>query len=152
MKTNRIPLSAEAIVEKKNKFQQLLSLKKEVMQRLITAREMGDLSENGAYKAAKFELGGINRQLRELSFVLKYAYVPEITTEVVAGFGKTITLKNEEKELVFILVGEYEADPEKMKFSLSSPIGVAVAGKFVGDEVVVISPKGETSYLISKIE
>ncbi|MCC6711074.1 MAG: GreA/GreB family elongation factor [Candidatus Pacebacteria bacterium] len=152
MKTNRIPLSVEAVEEKKNKLKQLLGLKKEVMKRLIIAREMGDLSENGAYKAAKFELGGINRQLRELNFILKHAYVPEVTTEVIAGFGKTITLKNKEKELVFTLVGEYESDPEKMKFSLSSPIGLAVNGKQIGDKIVVVSPNGKLNYSVIKIE
>jgi len=148
----KIPLSTEALAQKKKELARLLTLKKEVMGRLVVAREMGDLSENGAYKAAKFELGGINRQIRELNFVLQHAYVPEIDATAVACFGKTITLKNTDQTLVFTLVGSYEADPEQLKFSFESPLGLAVTGKQVGDQVTVISPKGNTEYLLTEIK
>ena len=148
----KIPLSAEALAQKKADLARVLTLKKEVMGRLVVAREMGDLSENGAYKAAKFELGGINRQIRELNYILHHAYVPEIDVTDVAGFGKTITLKNADQTLVFTLVGSYEADPEQLKFSFDSPLGQAVNGKQVGDQVTVVSPKGKTEYSLVEIK
>ena len=126
-------------------------LRKEVMKRLIIAREMGDLSENGAYSAAKVELGGIGRQMRQLKYILTNAYVPEVSKEQTAGFGKKITIKNKKTTLVFTLVGQYESDVSENKFSLESPIGQAVIGKKIGDEVVVVSPKGKIYYTIESV-
>lgn len=146
-----IPLSASALEKKKQELLTLLALKKEVMGRLIVAREMGDLSENGAYRAAKFELGGIGRRLREINHIISNAYVPVRDPSATASFGKKVTLKNENKTLTFTLVGEYEADPEEMKFSFESPLGKAVAGKKVGDSVVIRSPNGEVHYLLVEI-
>lgn len=146
-----IPLSASALEKKKQELVTLVALKKEVMGRLIAAREMGDLSENGAYRAAKFELGGIGRRLRQTHFIVSNAYVPVIDPSATVSFGKVVTLKNESKSLTFTLVGEYEADSEEMKFSLESPLGKAVAGKKVGDSVTVHSPKGEVHYVLTEI-
>lgn len=150
-KPAKIPLSQQALDSKRTELARLMKLKKEILDRLVVAREMGDLSENGAYKAAKFELGGVRRQLRQLHYLLDNAYVPEIDQNDWASFGKVVTLKNKTNTLIFTLVGSYEADPEQLKFSLDSPIGMAVAGKKIGDEVVVSSPKGEVKYLLVKL-
>lgn len=147
----KIPLSQATIELKKAELARQQALRKEVMKRLIIAREMGDLSENSGYRAAKFELGSIGRQLRELTHILKYAYVPVISTEKICGFGKKITLKNEIKTIVFTLVGEYEVDVEKQKYSLESPIGKAVLGKKAGDGVELVSPKEKVFYTIVEV-
>jgi len=151
-KPEKIPLSKEAIDEKKSNLNRLVSLRKEVMGRLIVAREMGDLSENGAYTAAKHELGNIGRQLRQIRYVLANAYTPDVIKEDIAGFGKIVTLKNNKTSLTFTLVGQYESSVDENKYSLESPIGKAVVGKMVGDEVTVISPRGEIKYLIESIK
>lgn len=114
---------------------------------------MGDLSENGAYTAAKFELGTIGRQLRAVHHILDNGYVHQaVAAEGIAEFGRTITLSGAGRELTFTLVSEYESNPAEKKLSLSSPIGRAVAGKRVGDDVRVSTPKGLTEYRIIKIE
>ncbi|MFZ5438079.1 MAG: GreA/GreB family elongation factor [Patescibacteria group bacterium] len=151
-KPAKIPLSQQALDSKKAELVRLMKLKKEILDRLVVAREMGDLSENGAYKAAKFELGGVRRQLRQLHYLLANAYVPKIDQSDLASFGKEVTLQNETHTLVFTLVGSYEADPEQMKFSLDSPIGQAVVGKKVGAEVLVSSPTGEVKYLLARLK
>lgn len=151
-KLEQIPLSQQALDNKKVELIKLMKLKKEIMERLVVAREMGDLSENGAYKAAKFELGSVRRQLSQLHYLLANAYVPEIDQNDWAGFGRVVTLKNKTNTLIFTLVGSYEADPEQLKFSLDSPIGRAVSGKKVGDEVTISSPKGEVKYLLVKLK
>lgn len=148
---DKIPLSKKAIEQKQAKLEKLLVLRKEVIKRLITSREMGDLSENGAYSAAKFELASVDRQTRQLKYILANAYIPKIDTSTVASFGKKITLKNTQSSLTFVLVGQYESDVSNHKFSLESPIGQAVFGKKAGDEVTVISPKGKVKYLISSV-
>lgn len=148
-----IPFTAEAYAKNEAEFKRLTNLRVEVMERLKTAREMGDLSENGAYTAAKFELGNIGRQLRYLRQMLLQGYVAKTssTTDVV-DFGRTITLKDGNKEFRFLLVSEFESNLVEQKLSLKSPIGQAVMGKKVGDVVKVTTPTGQVTYTILKIE
>lgn len=147
-----IPLTAQALAGNEAELQRLLQLRKEVIIRLQTAREMGDLSENGAYTAAKFELGTIGRQLRAVHHILDNGYVPATNANAdVANFGHVITLKNAERKLTFTLVSEYESNPAAQKLSLASPIGKAVLGKKVGDEVHVSAPTGVSTYQVIKI-
>jgi transcription elongation factor GreA len=152
----KLPLSQKSIDAKKTELARLISLRKEVVKRLTTAREMGDLSENSGYKGAKHELGNIGRQMREINYILKHAYVPVIDEKPIAGFGKTITLQSVStqptKTLTFTLVGEYEVDVTENKYSLQSPIGTAVMGKTVGDTVELVSPKGTTVYKLTSCE
>ena len=110
------------------------------------------VSENGAYTAAKFELGSIGRQLRQIKYILANAYIPVIKMDDKASFGKTITLKNDKNTLTFTLVGQYESDVTENKYSLESPIGQAVIGKKVGDEIIIVSPKGKTTYILKSIK
>lgn len=148
-----IPLTAQALADNKAELQRLLQLRKEVIVRLQTAREMGDLSENGAYTAAKFELGNIGRQLRAVRHILDNGYVHQAkTADDVADFGRVVTVKSNDRELTFTLVSEYESNPADQKLSLSSPIGKAVMGKKVGDTVEVRAPAGSSTYTVAKIE
>lgn len=133
-------------------FKKLQQQRKEVVERLKTAREMGDLSENGAYKYAKFELGNTNRRLREVRQLLDAAVVWTGPTQTdVADFGATVTLKNDLETLKFMLVGPYEADPKQHRLSLKSPIGSAVAGKKVGAIIEVITPRETKTYTLLEI-
>lgn len=126
--------------------------RKEAVVNLRTAREMGDLSENGAYKAARFELGGIDRQLRRLKYLLRFGSVTKIINKGYIDFGSLVTLSDGKNELTFTLVGEYEADPGQKKLSVSSPIGKAVIGKHVGDTVIISAPVGTINYSIIHFE
>ncbi len=137
----------------------LYRLKDEVMERLKAAREMGDLSENGAYQYAKFELGNIRRELRRLNHLLEHGQVATIQDHYESiEFGSTFTLENtslpdgENREKTYMLVSEHESDPMKNKLSDSSPIGKAVVHKKVGDTVTVITPRGEQTYTVTAIQ
>lgn len=151
MKATSIPMTQSALDAKRAELTRLTALRAEIVQRLQTAREMGDLSENGAYHAAKFELGNVGRQLRDVNHILANAYVPQTIAAGVAGFGKTITLNSGTKSLTFLLVSQYESDPKQQKLSLESPIGQAVIGKQSGDTVTVITPAGEVNYTIEHV-
>ncbi len=150
--TPTIPFTAAAYAHNQAEFARLTEERKEVLVRLQTAREMGDLSENGAYIYAKLELGNIGRQLRYLEHVLTHGYVADATAKSdVADFGHTVTLKNSTKELSFMLVSEHESNPVAHKLSLQSPIGQAVHGKRVGDEVIVTTPAGVVKYQLTAL-
>lgn len=124
-----------------------------VMARLKVAREMGDLSENGAYKYAKFEIGDIRRQSSKLKHLLIHGYVETNTKHLgKIGFGSVVTVKSKKGEYTFTLVSQYESDPQNNKLSEESPLGKAVYGKQGGENVVVTSPSGETEYSIEKVE
>ena len=118
---------------------------------LRTAREMGDLSENGAYKAARFELSAIDRELRRLNYLLRFGEVAAIQHTGHIAFGSQVSLTDGNKALQFMLVDGYESDPQQKKISLKSPIGIAVFGKKVGDTVAVITPSGIKNYTIISV-
>lgn len=148
-----IPFTASAYAQNQAELTRLTKLRREVVERLKTAREMGDLSENGAYTYAKFELGTIGRRLRYLKHILANGYVAKVSSQAnVANFGRMVTLKNATRELTFLLVSEHEANPTQHKFSLQSPIGQATQGKRAGEEIEVTTPAGKVKYTVINVK
>lgn len=135
--------------------QKLLTLQKnreEILIRLQLAREQGDLSENGAYHAAKFELRNTDREIREQHRIITFGVITTKSSTQTVGFGCTVTLLLDQKEVVFTLVGKLEANPQLGNISIESPLGQALMGKKVKDEVKVSTPGGVKEYTILKIE
>lgn len=119
--------------------------------RLQTAREMGDLSENGAYTYAKFELSSINRQLGRIRFLLENGVVTKPKDTQSVGFGNTVTLKVGSNEVVYLMVSEHESDPMAKKLSLASPLGKMLQGKKSGESVELTTDHASVSYSIISI-
>lgn len=135
----------------KNEQQNLIEERKLAVIDLQKARAMGDLSENGYYKASKAKLGSIDSRLRRYSNILEQAIVIESTNSSQVGIGSTVELSDGNVAKKFIIVGDLEADPIASKISLLSPLGKAVSGKKKGDTVVVQSPTGSKKYTITKV-
>lgn len=144
----KIPFTREAYEELQRNFVKFTKLRVEVMDRLKVAREMGDLSENGAYKYAKFELGDIGRQLRKLRNLLDNGEIVAKETGAVIGFGSTVVLKHKSKEITYMIVTQHESNPLENKLSIESPIGSALKGKKKGDIITVEVPAGMVEYQI----
>ncbi len=125
--------------------------RKKAVINLRTARDMGDLSENAAYKVARFELSDVDRQLRNLKFQLRFGVVATEKKDGVVDFGSDVTISDGKKEMTFNLVGAYESDPGAGRLSIKSPIGRAVLGKKVGETVLVQTPMGRTQYKVIEI-
>ena len=126
-----------------------------IAQRLRSAIEQGDLSENADYIAAKEEQGFLEGRIQELEHLLSNVIiidnVVKNTNEI--GIGDYITLQEEEYPSErYHLVGPKEADPSKGRISHESPIGKAIIGHKVGDEVLVDTPGGSLRLKILKIE
>ena len=136
----------------KKRFAGLTEERKQILVRLQTAREMGDLSENGAYKYAKFELGNTDRELKHLTHLLRYGQVTKSKKTGKVDFGSQITLEKDGHQTKFTMVSAHESDPQKQKLSTASPIGRAVMGKKVNDQVTVAAPAGATTYKIIDIK
>src|SRR5882672_4692846 len=96
------------------------------------ARDMGDLKENGYYQASKGKLRSIDSQLMRIEYNLKTAKIIDPSESDAVGIGSTVTLFNQDREMTFQFVGDFEAAPGERKLSLLSPIGKAVEGKKVG--------------------
>lgn len=148
----KIPFTRSAYEDMQRKWTELHTERKAVMMRLQAAREMGDLSENGAYHYAKFELGSIGRQIRELRPLLENGEIVEKkTASDVIEFGSQVTLKSNKKTVTYVLVSLHESNPAQGKLSFESPLGQMLVGKKVGDQVEVQAPGGTTTFLIEAV-
>ncbi|MBO5926040.1 MAG: transcription elongation factor GreA [Clostridia bacterium] len=133
---------------KKELEQRLKELKNElipaVVQRIKTAREQGDLSENAEYHSAKDEQGKLEGEALEIENKLKHSEVVVLKDTGLVQLGtRLIYLDVEEnEEFEFTIVGTAEADFNRGKVSIESPVGQALKGKKEGDVVTVKAPKG----------
>ena len=124
----------------------------EVKKNLAYARSLGDFSENSELDAAKDEQGQVAARIAELEELIKNAEIiseSEIKDDVV-NLGSTVKLYDYdfEEEIEYSVVGTNEADPVNGKISDRSPIGAAIIGKTVGDEVTAVTPAGELRFKI----
>ena len=125
------------------------------LQMLEKAREQGDLSENADYHAAKEHLAYLQARISQIEDQLSRLEVVDIKKMVgdKIVFGAKVTLDDvdNDKEEIYVLTGEIEADPHTCKISLGSPIGRALLGKKVGDDVEVKTPRGIRNYEVLDI-
>jgi transcription elongation factor GreA len=118
---------------------------------LQKAREMGDLSENGYYKAARAKLSFIDAQLRRSERLLKQAFVVQPKTKDEVEIGSQVKISDGQKTYQYDLVGGYESNPLKGTISHRSPLGRALMGKKEKEVVEVHAPNGVKKYTILKI-
>lgn len=150
----QIKLTKSGLEALKKELSELLDEKRpKLVDRLSNARSQGDLSENSDYQSAKEELEFLDGRIDELTEVVQTAVVADISKNGNGiGVGTKITVKVNGKETVFDMVGEWEADPVNKKISDSSPLGLALIGKKVGDKAEVEAPAGKVVYEILAIE
>ena len=128
-----------------------------IIEAIAEARSHGDLSENAEYHAAKEQQGFIEGRIASLESVLSTSQVIDVTT-IDAGdkvvFGATVKLTNldNDKEVVYQIVGEEESDIDMGLVSVTSPIAKAMIGKELGDIVEVNAPGGIIEYEILEIK
>ncbi len=127
-----------------------------VVKAIEEARSHGDLSENVDYDAAKDRQGYIEARISEIQGQLANAQVinvSEIQAENVV-FGATVKVVDidTDKEMQYQIVGVPEADVDKGKISVASPIARALIGKYIGDQADVKAPGGVKSYEIVEIQ
>ncbi len=129
--------------------------REDLAKRLRAAIQMGDLSENADYTAAKEEQGFLEGRIQELEAILKDTVIIEHLNPdfEVVGIGNHVTIQEDDfPEEKYHLVGPQEADPAKGRISYESPIGTALIGHKVGDTVIVNTPNGQLKFLILAIE
>jgi transcription elongation factor GreA len=109
---------------------------------------MGDLSENAAYQYAKAELRRINARILSIEERLKSAILIVKPKDGVVAIGSTVTVETGGRRQTFEIVGAQETDPSRGRISHLSPIGKALIGHSVGDEVTINTTAGQTAYRI----
>lgn len=127
--------------------------REELAQRLRSAIQMGDLSENADYHKAKEDQAFLEGRIQEIEYILRNATIIEKATTDVVSVGSTVTVQedNYDPETYFV-VGAKEADPRKGKISNESPIGRALIDHKVGEVVEAETPGGKVKFKILKIE
>ena len=127
-----------------------------IIAEIAEARSKGDLSENAEYSAAKEKQSFNEGRIQELEAVISRAQVidPTQMSGDTVRFGATVLISNieTEEEKEYQIVGDYEADIEKNKISLSSPLGRALIGKEIGDIAEYSAPSGMKSYEILQVK
>ena len=122
---------------------------------ISTARDFGDLSENAEYHSAREKQSFIEGRIIDLEDKLSRAEIIDVKklTGDTVKFGSKVTLIDDEtdEQVVYHIVGEYEADVAKKRISIVSPIARALIGKSVKDIVEVFTPGGVKSYEVVKV-
>lgn len=153
---DRIPMTREGLERLKAQLNHLETVERPQNIRSIEeARSHGDLSENAEYHAAKERQSFLDGRINEIKSIIGKAEVIKIKggpADSVA-FGRTVLLcnVNTEEEVRYQLVGPYESEPENGRISVSSPLGQALVGKEVGDEIRVKAPGGIQEFEILDI-
>ena len=154
--TDQIYLTTEGAEKMKAELAELKGPRRtELAQRLRSAIQMGDLSENADYHKAKEDQGFLEGRIKELEYLLHNAVIVDISEvsrdSVQVGTRITIQEEGEEPE-TYLMVGASEADPRNGRISNESPIGAALFGKKVGEIAIAETPGGQIQFKILKIE
>ena len=153
-KKNKTYLTPEGFRKLKEEYETLVSEKyPAVAKRIQSARDMGILDDNPEYEAALNEQAFIKGRISELENLLKTAVIVEKPQDFsVVKIGSTVVVQVNDEVDEFTIVGKTEADPAKNRISNESPVGKALLGKKVGDEVVVETEVFSTRYKIIEIK
>ncbi len=147
----RIPFTKDGYTKIKEEKELLEKERIEAVLNLKTARDMGDLSENAAYKVARSKLSSTDRRLRTINSIIDKAYITKPLSLDIVEVGSQVTVENEKGQRNFQIVNSYESDVLNGKISYFSPIGQALIGKKTNDEVTIRIPSGIITYKIIKI-
>ena len=151
----RVPMLAEGYEKLTADLQVLRQERPRIVDAIEEARSHGDLSENAEYHAAKERQGQIEAQIAEIEDRVTRAQIidPASLSGDKIVFGATVTvLDDDDKPQRYQLVGMTEADARQGRISYDSPLGRALIGKQVGEEVEVTVPSGDRFYQVKKIE
>ena len=152
---DRLPMLAEGHQRLAAELKLLREERPRIVEAIEEARAHGDLSENAEYHAAKERQGQVEAMIGDLEDRINRAQIIDPTT--LSGdrivFGATVTLLDDaDKPIRYQIVGQTEADAKVGRISYNSPLGRALIGRKVGEEIEVTVPSGDRFYVVKKIE
>ncbi len=155
---SRIPLTKKGEISIKEKLSNLKFVERpQISQAIAEARAHGDLKENAEYHAAKELQGLVEAKINEMENALANAQVIDVTEIPETGrvvFGSTVTVYDidNDKNVIYKIVGNLESDPDKGEISIDTPIARGMVGKFIDDEVMIQTPSGNLNYEILEVK
>ena|SRR5712664_2048468 len=150
-----VHITPEGLAAVQKELEELTTRRRpEIVSKIKAARELGDLSENFEYHAAKNEQGMMEARIKELEAIIKNHVIIETRTDKnVVGMGSTVRFAEDSAdEEMYRIVGPAEADPKAGRVSYESALGKALIGHRVGDEVEIKTPSSAYSVRITAIE
>src|ERR1035437_7568964 len=157
MSTDKVPMTIEGKRLIDEELKHLIQVvRPQVIAAIEYGRSLGDLSENADYSAAKERQGFVEGRIQEINSKLARAQVIDTanTKSDKVVFGATVSIEDQDSgaAITYTIVGVDEADIKKQKIGISSPLARSLIGKKEGDDVIVIAPKGNLSYVIISIK
>lgn len=152
----QIPITRQGYDKLKKELEKLKSVDRpQNIAAIEEARAHGDLSENAEFHAAKERQSFLDGRIRSLGYKLGNADVidPEELSKNIVVFGCTVLLENMDTgdEVSYQLVGPDESDIKEGRISVVSPLGQAMIGKIIGDEITINAPGGKRNYELIEI-
>lgn len=151
----KLPMLAEGYERLTAELKELREERPRIVEAIEEARAHGDLSENAEYHAAKERQGQVEAMIGDLEDKVSRAQIidPGSLSSDRIIFGATVTLlDDDDKPVKYQIVGPYEADAKLGRISYNSPLGKALIGRKVEDEIEVTVPSGDRFYVVDKIE
>jgi len=151
----KVPMLEEGFRKLEAELQRLKEERPLIVDAIEEARAHGDLSENAEYHAAKERQGQVEATIAHIDDQLARAQIidPKSLSGNKVMFGATVTLLDEEeKQIRYQIVGQVEADAKAGRISYNSPLGKALIGRSVDEEIEVTVPSGDKYYQVAKVE
>lgn len=153
MKNHKVQLTLTGYNELVTELEELKNKLPAAVERVSKARDDGDLAENAEYHAAREDHSAIVGRIEELTDIINRSEIIQATSsKTQVGVGSKVQVDVNGNSHEFTIVGEWEADPAAKKISHESPLGKALIGKMVGEEVRVEAPAGTIAYQIKEIQ
>lgn len=129
------------------------TVRKEISEKIRSAKEFGDLSENTAYDNAREQEAFNEGRIKELENILREVKIISITVDKSKiSIGDTVELSQNNNKIKVIIVDSQQANPEEKKISIESPLGSSLLNHKQGDNVEVETPNGKIMYKVLKIK
>jgi transcription elongation factor GreA len=153
----KVPMTVRGAQLLRDELDRLLKLRPKISEAIAEARELGDLKENAEYHAAREEQGICEAQIRDIEYKLSVAQIIDVSQMDNTGkiiFGTTVTLidVDTDEEKRYQIVGDDEAEIKSGRISVNSPIARGLIGKMEGDEVTIVTPGGEKTFEIDRVD
>ncbi|MGZ8502152.1 MAG: transcription elongation factor GreA [Candidatus Limnocylindrales bacterium] len=146
-------LTSEGAARLRDELEQLTGVRRpEVIARIRTAKEHGDLKENAEYHAAREEQSFLEGRVQAIEARLRTAVIVNAPVSGARiGLGSRVTVEADGETVTYTIVGASDSDPNAGRISSSSPVGRALVGHDVGDSIVIRTPAGEHHYRIVEV-
>lgn len=151
-KEAKVLLTEEGLKKLREEYDDLVNVKrKEVTEKIARARDFGDLSENSEYDSAREEQSFTEGRIMELEEILSHSKLIEATSGGSVNIGSRVRVQNGKDIDEFVIVSSVEANPIEGKISNESPVGKALLGSKVGDEIN-ITTNVQASYKVLEVK